>query len=309
MIVVLGLSPALDVTYQLEDFEIGKTNRARHILQKPGGKSINVAQVIKQLGGTPHLIVALGGLRGRWIAKHLGSAGVCFTEVPIALETRQALTIFDGVATVINEAATAIGEGELKEIERAVLASFDRSLAETPIGEIPLFVVSGSVPEGVPIDFINNLIQEATTRGIESAIDVSGPGLLAIASARPYLIKPNNDEIIEATGAANVRDAVAQLQAIGAQNVLVSLGAEGAVWFDESGNRLEGKAISGVSGNPTGAGDAMLSAVCVGLSRKISKADILLDALAAGAAAVMAPVAGEVDLGTYESFRTKAKLS
>lgn len=309
MIVVLGLSPAVDVTYQLDKLELGKTNRVKRVLQKPGGKSINVAQVSKQLGGNPHLIVPLGGFRGKWISAQLTGAGVSFTEVPIALETRQALTIYDGVATVINEAATAIGAAELKQIRESVLAAFDAAVAKPVSGEESLFVVSGSVPAGVPIDFLNDLIHEANNRGIKSVIDISGPALLAIASARPFLIKPNNDEITEATDAANVRDAVSQLQTMGAQNVLVSLGADGAVWYDEKGSRFGGKAIPGVSGNPTGAGDAMVSAVCVGLSRGTAKSEILLDALSAGAAAVMSPVAGEIDLENFESLRKKAELN
>ena len=309
MIVVLGLSPAVDVTYQLEKLEIGKTNRVERVLQKPGGKSLNVTNVSKQLGGNPHLVVPLGGVRGSWISSQLTKAGVSFTQVPIALETRQALTVYDGVATVINEAATSIGAGELKEIKTSVLSAFDAAIAKPVAGEDSLFVVSGSIPAGVPLDFLNHLIHEAHARGIRSVIDVSGPALLAIASAHPYLIKPNNDEIIEATGAANVRDAVAQLHSMGAQNILVSLGADGAVWYDENGSRFGGKAIPGVTGNPTGAGDAMVAAVCVGLSRGNTKPEILLDALSAGAAAVMAPMAGEIDLANFETLRKKAELN
>lgn len=308
MIIVLGLSPAVDVTYELDKLEIGKTNRVRKVHQVAGGKSINVAKVATILGGQAHLIVPLGGMRGQWISEQLKVMGMSHTEIPIALETRQALTIYDGLATVINEAATTIGAHELVALKKATLEIFDSQPNSAESQAHSVFVITGSIPAGVPIDFINDLVSAAANRGIRSIVDVSGPAMLAIASSQPFLMKPNIDEITEATGALDVRDAVARLQTMGAKNILVSLGSEGASWFDETGQSTGAKAIQGVKGNPTGAGDAMVAAVCVGLTTGKTKDEILLDAISSGAAAVLSPVAGEITLENFESLRKKAEL-
>lgn len=293
MILILGLSPAIDITYQLDVLKLGQNNRVKAVSRKAGGKSINVASVAKTLGAQTHLVVPLGGINGRWISTELAEAKLPFTQIVIQNNTRLAVTIFDGQATVINEPATELSAGELAEIAEVSAAQF----ASTSV-----FAISGSIPAGVPAKFLVGLIEQANEKSIRTIVDVSGPNLLSICAARPFAMKPNQDELREATGLTDLNEAVLKLQSLGARNLLVSMGSEGATWFDESGDHVSVMAVPNISGNPTGAGDAMVAALCVGLEAGLSIKQILTSAVAAGAAAVRSSVAGSININEYEEF-------
>jgi 1-phosphofructokinase family hexose kinase len=309
MIIILGLSPAVDITYVLDKLNHGEVNRVKSIEKRPGGKSVNVARVADALGGGSRLVLPLGGGNGRWIAAELARQEIGVVEISIGAETRQAVTVFDGDATVINEPASPLSESELRSVETSLIAEFDEANNSIASGKKNIFVISGSIPVGVSGDYIVGLIRKAEERGISSLVDVSGSALLAAASAKPFLLKPNREELIEATGEASVELAVARLQSLGAKNVFVTDGSNGSTWFSETGDVIEVATVQVLEGNPTGAGDASLAAMCVGFENEKPLPEILLDSAAAGAAAVLAPVAGEIDLETYKSFREQVALS
>jgi 1-phosphofructokinase family hexose kinase len=308
MIIILGLSPAIDITYGLEQLSAGKSNRVTSILKRAGGKAVNVARVVQQLGGKAHLIVPLGGDSGRWITTELAREGLSFAKIAIEADTRQTVTVFDGEATVINEPASQLSQGELDAIETALITEFDRAANSKASGEKSIFVVSGSIPKNVPEGFLPKLVEQAQKRAIHSIVDVSGPNILLAARAKPFLLKPNREELMEAVNSPNLEASVDKLQELGAQNVLVTDGAKGSTWFFADGTKTEGNSIPGVTGNPTGAGDALLAALCVAFEADKPVADALIDGLAAGAAAVNSPVAGEIDLETFKTLRETVNL-
>lgn len=304
MIIVLGLSPAVDITYGVSQLIPGNTNRVTSIAKKAGGKSINLARVARTLGGAPHLVIPLGGETGRWISSELRRQGLDFDEIVIAQETRQSITVFDGEATVFNEPASSLGEHDLAGIETSLIAAFDKLTPANP----SVFAISGSVPDSVPASYLPSLIGQAEKRGVRSFVDVSGPHLLLAAAARPFLLKPNLDELMEALPSSSMENSVRKLQDLGARNVLVTDGPNGLTWFDENGTKTQAKSIAGVRGNPTGAGDALLAALCVAFESGKTINDALLDGLASGAAAVLSAVAGEIDLQAFDKFRETAIL-
>ena len=67
--------------------------------------------------------------------------------------------------------------------------------------------------------------------------------------------------------------------------------------------------VSVVSGNATGAGDAVVAGLADGLVRGLEWPDLLRHAVALGAATVAAPVAGEFALDEYVRQHRGAKLS
>lgn len=304
MIIVLGLSPAVDITYEVSKLMHGKTNRVTSIAKRAGGKSINLARVARTLGGATHLVIPLGGETGRWISSDLSREGLAFDEIVIEKETRQSITVFDGEATVFNEPASSLGEHDLAGIETSIIAALDSVTNSNP----SVFAISGSVPANVPETFLPSLIGQSESRGILSVVDVSGPHLLLAAAARPFLLKPNFDELMEVLPTASMETSVRELQDLGARNVLVTDGPNGFTWFDEKGSKTHAKSIAGVEGNPTGAGDAFLAALCVAFESGKAIPDALLDGLAAGAAAVLSPVAGEIDLQAFDKFKEMAIL-
>jgi 1-phosphofructokinase family hexose kinase len=232
------------------------------------------------------------------LAEALRAGGHAVRPVPVAVATRRTVTVVDdtGAATAFNEPGRALSADEWSAFVAAVAEELADAVA---------LVVSGSLPAGAPDDLLPRLVAAARAAGVPAVADTSGPALLSVAGSAPALVKPNADELAEALpGEDGVSGAAGRLLALGAERVVVSLGADGLLGFDGSGGgavwRVAG--VPGVAGNPTGAGDATVAALVRGLVAGTPWPDVLADAAALGAAAVLAAAAGEVDLAAYERF-------
>ncbi|MFE6996296.1 1-phosphofructokinase family hexose kinase [Microbacterium sp. NPDC057659] len=192
----------------------------------------------------------------------------------------------------------------------------------------PVLVISGSVPPGTPEDLLPSLIALGREAGATVIADTSGPALLRAADAGADVLKPNAAELAEATGIADPIDGARELLRRGASLILLSRGAEGMLAVSAGGGSAgdhgssepssagpaathRGEDISSVvsddllvvsarlpealAGNPTGAGDAAVSAAAVLLASGIRDPEaILRRATAWSAAAVLMPLAGDI---------------
>ena len=148
----------------------------------------------------------------------------------------------------------------------------------------------------------------AREAGAASIVDADGAVLTEALPARPDVIKPNAAELVAATGLDDRRRAIAWLRARGAGAVVATSGPDGLTadtplgswrgWLDE--------ALLAV--NPTGAGDACTAAVAAGLVAGRDWPAMLEDAVAWSAAAVLAPVAGEIDMDTVARMRPSVRV-
>ncbi|MBB5786541.1 1-phosphofructokinase family hexose kinase [Jiangella mangrovi] len=294
-------NPAVDVTYRVGSWAPGASHRVRDVLERPGGKGVNVARVLRVLGVPAVVVAPLGGPGGDWLAAELRAGGHAVRAVPVAAATRRTVTVVDdtGAATAFNEPGRALSEDEW--------SAFVAAVAEE-LGDAVALVVSGSLPAGAPSDLLPRLVAAARDAGVPAVADTSGPALLTVAGAGPALVKPNAHELAEALpGDDGVSGAAGRLLALGAERVVVSLGADGLLGVDGSGGSGESAVwrvagVPGVAGNPTGAGDATVAALVRGLVAGTPWPEALTDAAALGAAAVLAAAAGEVDLAAYERF-------
>ena len=148
---------------------------------------------------------------------------------------------------------------------------------------------------------VARLVAAARAAGVPVLLDVSGASLLAAADAGADVVKPNADELLAATGAATVADGVAELRRRGAGLVVVSRGTAGLVASGAAGE-YSAAAVPGITGNPTGAGDAATAGLAAALLDGRPVEDALRWAAAMGTAAVLRPVAGEVDLDAFRRF-------
>ncbi|MDQ4215138.1 1-phosphofructokinase family hexose kinase [Microbacterium capsulatum] len=162
------------------------------------------------------------------------------------------------------------------------------------VGARPVLVVSGSLPPGAPDDLLPSLIRLGRDAGAIVIADTSGPALLAAADAGATVLKPNAQELAEATGIADPLAGACELLHRGASLILLSLGADGmlAVTADEI---VRARLATRLAGNPTGAGDAGVAACAVLLAEgETDPEKILRRATAWSAAAVLMPLAGEI---------------
>ena len=184
MILCVCLSPALDLTYRTGAFALGATNRVSEVLERAGGKAVNVARILHALGEPVELLVPLGGPDGEGMARDLAGSGIVTHVVQSGAPTRRTVTVVDDSgATILVEPAAIDCWPEVLGAFRALLQSAD------------VIVISGVVPAGVPLDAMSTLVGLARAADLPVIVDTSGEALADALSAGPTVVKPNADEL------------------------------------------------------------------------------------------------------------------
>jgi tagatose 6-phosphate kinase len=282
MIVTVTPNIALDITYEVGELQPGETHRVRAVHARAGGKGVNVARILKALGHDVLVVGLVGGANGRAVRAELDSAGIAHDLVPCAGETRRTVTVVAG------------GEATLFSEPGPVVSAREWAALEERIPDADVLVVSGSMPPGPDADALARL----ATRPLPVIVDTSGEPLRR-AAPHAWAVKPNAAELAAVTG---TDDPVAGARMLRAPAVVVSLGRDGllAVSAATGVHRVPPPEV--VSGNATGAGDAVVAALAAGVGSPWP--ELLREAAALSAAAVLAPVAGSYDPAAYEGFRT-----
>lgn len=290
-ILTLTLNPTIDVSTCVERLAPLHKLRCGPARRDPGGGGINVARVICRLGGDVIAVYPAGGLIGALLRKLTDAEGVQSRTVPIAEETREDFTVFEeasGQQYRFVLPGPRLSEREWRTCLGAVLSFESR----------PQFIVaSGSLPPGVPAEFIQTLAKAVRHMGAKLVVDSTKPVLKAAIAEGVHLIKPNlrelrdlMDEPLESK--VEWIDASRRLIAAhGVECVALTLGERGALlvtrdeaWF---GRGLPVKPVSAV-----GAGDSFLGAMVWALSSGCGLQDTLRYGIAAGSAAVLTPGTG-----------------
>lgn len=263
MICTVTLNPAIDCLMRADGFAEGVTNRASQQRLVFGGKGINVSRALARLG-TPS--VALGfaaGFTGEAIVASLADEPLITADFIMLREgvSRVNVKLRAAAETEINAPGPAPAPDEAE-------AFLDKLAA---LGEGDTAVFSGSLPAGLPSDFYALALARVSAAGARAVVDTSGAALTACLPLRPFLIKPNRQEAEEIFGAgADPVDCARRFREAGARSVLLSLGADGAIFAGEDG------AVVSVPAEPcepcvstVGAGDAMIAGFLAGEARGI----------------------------------------
>ena len=284
VIVTVTLNPSLDRTIEVPDLVRGHVLRITGGHLHPGGKGVNVTRALLANGVPSRAVLPVGGPEGAQLVEMLGADAVDAITVSIAGSTRTNIAVAepDGTVTKLNEPGPAVTPAELEAVLGAALE------AARPGDWI---VLCGSLPQGADPDLYAQMVGRIRERGVRAAVDTSGPALARVVAAGPALIKPNAEELAEAVGRplrtrAEVVEAARELQAAGAERVLVSLGGAGALLVDEDGVQV-GTSVALTPRSTVGAGDSFLAGYLS--AESTGGAAALATALAWGAAAVQLP--------------------
>ena len=308
---VVTPNPSIDVTYRAGRLTLGEANRIRKVRRVAGGKGLNVAKVLRRLGARTSVGGFLGGARAQEFLALIPELDAHFTLIDG--ELRDTFTIVDdAAATAYNEPGPRVGPGDWDR-----LTGHTADLLADRRGERRQVVaVSGSVPPGTPDGAYETFLRAVAAVGATVVADTSGPQLLEAARAGADVLKPNEPELLAATGVEDRDAAAAELLRLGAGCVVVSRGADGIEVHARRGPVLVGRVEIAVSGNAVGAGDALVAAIvrCIaGGSR--TAAEMLLGAhdipelVAVSAAAVLAEGPGEVDPEDVDRLRRHATVT
>ncbi|MBP0446112.1 1-phosphofructokinase [Roseomonas sp. SSH11] len=271
-VVTVTPNPALDLTTRLELLTPGAVNRVREAQEDPGGKGINVAGFLSSQGA-PVPVVATGWLgeaNAAGFRAFLSASGIADRFLPVPGSTRTNVKIVedDERVTDLNFPGFAVDAAA----EAALLQALREAAAEA--GWVAL---CGSLPKGASPDLHARLLAEARRAGAKVLLDASGAPFAAGLAAGPDCIKPNGEELgallgerIE--GVADAVAAIGKVQARGVRTVIVSLGAEGAV-FAEGDKRVHAVGRPRVLRSTVGAGDAMVAGWLMGGLRGLDLAE------------------------------------
>jgi tagatose 6-phosphate kinase len=300
VILAVCLNPAVDVTYVVDAVRPGSSHRVSAVHRLPGGKGVNVARVLAQLGEPVTLAGFAGGGTGRWLRAALADSGVTDRLTEIEADTRQTVTVVDDAdATVFNEPGPTLTSADWARFTD----TFDQLLKDCDVA-----IMSGSVPPGAPGDAYAFLVRRAQHHGITAIVDAAGSQLQAAAAAGPALLAPNRAEIdLPTAGPPELLAAATRLSRRSGSTVVISAGRDGLVATDGR-HGWTARPPRQISGNPTGAGDALTAGLARGLARSLPLPAVLSDAVALAAAAVAAPVAGQVDESLYRELTTSSTV-
>lgn len=293
MILTITLNPSVDIQYRLPDYQENTVNRVSDVSKTAGGKGLNVARVLKQLGEDVAASGFLGGSLGNFIGSELMRLGIQNYFVPINGETRNCIAIIhNGKQTEVLESGPEISQEEAGKF----LTAF-RNYAK----QAKVITISGSLPKGLMNDYYANMLQIAAEEETPVLLDTKGDTLRQTLqnNQKPYLIKPNQEEIADLLGERNlsvdsIRQALQSPIFRGITWVVVTLGEAGAlVRYKDNVYRVHSPQVQAI--NPVGSGDSVIAGFASGISRKLDGTDLIKFGLAMGVLNVMEEQTGYIN--------------
>ena len=280
MIYTLTCNPSVDYVVQMAEFCPGMVNRAQGEQAFSGGKGINVTVILKNLGIPNRALGFLAGFTGDFIEQDLREQG-CQTEFVRLAKG------FSRINVKIKGQEESEINGGGPAVDQAAMEALFEKINSLRKGD--MLIISGSIPPSLPKDLYEKILGLLDERGVYAVVDTAGEALMKTLRYEPFLIKPNRQELEELAQSRlfTREEIVAQgrrLQEMGAQNVLISMAAEGAVLLTSDGKVFFGEAPRGTVRNSVGAGDSMVGGFVAGWLKTGSYPAALQWGIAAGSA-------------------------
>lgn len=262
LIYTITFNPALDYVIQTKELKIGEINRGQKEYIMPGGKGINVSIVLKTLGIQSTVLGFVAGFVGEEIEKKVKEYGIRTDFIQLKNNNSR----INVKITTASEETAINGKGP--NMEESDIQTLYQKIEEIKNGDI--LVLSGSIPKGISENIYQNICKKLETKDIKIIVDATGDLLVKTLKYHPFLIKPNQEEVEEIFNCkiSNQEEATRyakKLQQMGAKNVLVSMGSQGAILLDENGYTYKRKAFTVEKRkNTVGAGDSMVAGFIAG---------------------------------------------
>ena len=281
MILTVTANPAIDRVYFVDRFQMGEVHRPQTVTVTAGGKGLNVARIAKTLGADACAMGFAGGQSGAFICEEVQKLGITEAFTKIAEETRINFNITDrdGRSGEILAEGPLVTSAECEQF----LQAFSSRLPTCSVA-----VASGSLPRGLDSSFYRRLIEIAKGGGVRLIVDTSGAALADVIEQKPFMVKPNADELSALLGKKigdreDLRAALLSLADKGVTIPFITLGADGAVALVEGRcYRLRSPRVQVI--NTVGSGDSCIGGIAFGLDRGMPLLDCLRLGMAAGTA-------------------------
>ncbi len=293
MIYTVTLNPSIDYVIKLDNLKNGEVNRTKEEYVYPGGKGINVSLILKELGYKSRALGFVSGFTGLYIKDTLKNKGL--EEDFINLKdgfTRINVKVKSNEETEINGQGPNIDDESLNKLYEKL-----DSLKENDI-----LVLAGSIPKTLDSSLYENIMKRLENKNVKIVVDATKDLLMNVLKHKPFLIKPNNHELeelfnVKLNGIDDIITYAKKLKEMGAKNVLVSMGKDGALLINEDEKVLISNVAKGEVKNSVGAGDSMVAGFIAGYldSNNYEKA-LNLGAASGGATAFSNDLATKEDI-------------
>lgn len=260
MIYTVTLNPAIDYIMRMDELHMGITNRSNSEEYYCGGKGINVSLVLAELDIPSTALGFIAGFVGDAIDKWVANTYVTtdFIRLRDGI-SRINVKIKAGEETEINGQGPDIAEDELE----ALMMKVDH------IQDGDTLILAGSIPNTLPDDTYERMLERIADKDVRIVVDATKQLLVNSLKYKPFLIKPNRQELseifdVEVKTKEDIVTYAKKLQEKGARNVLISLGGDGAMLVDEDGQIHEAGVINEPVVNTVGSGDSMVAGFVAG---------------------------------------------
>ncbi|MBQ8040764.1 MAG: 1-phosphofructokinase [Lachnospiraceae bacterium] len=284
MIYTLTINPSLDYIMEMDELNVGKMNRSRNTYVLPGGKGINVSWVLTNLGIENVAVLPVAGFTGEKLLNLLSEKQIAYDALCLKKgDTRINVKVLAKAETELNAPGPEITDAEQKVLMEKL----------TKLSDGDYLILSGSVPSSLGEHFYARIMEHLANQNVKVVVDTIGGNLKNALTQKPFLVKPNKEELeaffdTKTESPEELLNLAKEAQKMGAQNVLVSKGAEGAILLTESHEVYVVAAPKGKVVNTVGAGDSMVAGFLAGYIQTGDMENALKWGIAAGSAGAFA---------------------
>ncbi|WLF84656.1 1-phosphofructokinase [Moraxella sp. ZY210820] len=273
-VLCITLNPAIDMSLELEQIQLGAVNRQQHAQSHAAGKGLNVAQVLKDLGHDVYVSGFLGRDNYQIFEQHFAREQFDSHFILVDGETRHNIKLIESAGRV-----TDINGKGFVVTERQKQSLFEQCLALAP--QMDCIVIAGSLPQNFTLEDFKSLVEQLTAVNSRIALDTSGQALAIAMQLNPWLIKPNTDELSE-TFQQSLDTIEQQMQFLAdyhIEHAVISMGEQGVNWLTPE-RVYQAKPAQVQVKSTVGAGDTLLAGMIHGLMSHVDDVQILSTATA-----------------------------
>ena len=260
MIYTVTLNPSIDYVINVNNLNLGTVNRANEENIYPGGKGINVSNILNELGYKNTALGFISGFTGKYIVDSMMEKNLdCdFIELSNGF-TRINVKIKSNEETEVNGKGPNINKEDLQKL-------YDKI---DNLKNDDILVLAGSIPSTLDDKLYENIMKRLEDKNIKIVVDATKNLLLNVLKYNPFLIKPNNHELeemfnVKLNSIEDIAKYAKKLQDMGARNVLISMGKDGALLLTENNDVFISNVPKGTVKNSVGAGDSMVAGFIAG---------------------------------------------
>ena len=285
MIYTVTFNPALDYLMYVGDLQSEDINRTEKEQLFYGGKGINVSVILTRLGIENKALGFLAGFSGHQVEDMLNADSINndfvylksgYTRINVKIKAQREIDI----------------NADGPEITDSDVQALFKKLECLKKGDY--LVLAGSIPKSLPDNIYEKILDKLNGKGIDFVVDATGDLLKNVLKYKPFMIKPNHHELgdifdTEIKTLDDIKKYGKELQEMGAKNVLVSRGKDGAALLDENGNLHTIGTVPGTLVSSVGCGDSMVAGFLAGYCKTNDYAYALKLGSACGNATAFSP--------------------